>query len=344
MIDLRSDTVTVPTREMMSAIMNARVGDDVYGEDPDVNELQEYVADLFGKESALFVPSGTMSNQLCINVLTNTGDEIICEADAHIFYYETAAPSILSRVQVNTIESENGVMDINKIKEKIRPDVYYFPKTSVICLENTHNRHGGTIIPLDYIDNLGEFCKENGIKYHCDGARIWNACIATGISPKEFVKPFDTVSVCLSKGLGAPVGSLMLSSKENISKALKMRKIFGGGMRQVGILAAAGLHAVKNHFQLLEGDHNNAKLFAGNLAESEHIQIDLNTVETNIVSFKHREEIDSNDLVELCKQKGVIFHALGNNQIRIVFHFQISESNAIKAADILKDALNKLMK
>ncbi|HOQ48892.1 MAG TPA: threonine aldolase family protein, partial [Candidatus Kapabacteria bacterium] len=254
MIDLRSDTLTRPDEAMRQALANAEVGDDVYGEDPTANLLQERIADYFGKEAALFVPSGTMSNQLSLKVLTSPGDEIIADADAHIFYYETAAPSIVSNVQIRTIRSQFGFPDLNDIERSIRPDIYYFPRTSVICVENTHNRHGGTIAPIEYIQQLRDLANSYNIKLHLDGARIWNAIVETGIDGTSYAKYFDTISVCLSKGLGAPVGSLLISSAEYIEKARHWRKILGGGMRQVGILAAAGLYALDNNLPRLKAD------------------------------------------------------------------------------------------
>jgi len=210
MIDLRSDTVTKPTGAMLNAIVNAELGDDVYGEDPTVNKLQEYVANLLQKEDAIFVPTGTMSNQLGIKINTNPGDEVIIEKDAHIFFFETAAPSIISNIQMRTLPSELGEMDIKDIENAIRPDIYYFPKTTLICLENTHNRHGGTIISLDYIKQVHQIAKQNNINMHLDGARLWNAAVATKIPVCEYAKYFDTISVCLSKGLGTPAGSLLV--------------------------------------------------------------------------------------------------------------------------------------
>jgi threonine aldolase len=277
-IDLRSDTVTKPSEEMKKAMMMAELGDDVYGEDPTVNELQEYTADLLGKEAALFVPSGTMSNQIGIKINTNDGDEIIAESESHIYYYETAAPSLISRVQFRLIESERGEMNPEKVRAAIRPDVYYFPRTSMLCVENTHNRHGGSVISLENIKQLKRIAIENNLAFHLDGARLWNASAATGISEADYVKDFDTVSVCLSKGLGAPVGSVLVGTKEKINRALKWRKILGGGMRQAGMLAAAGLFALKENRKLLTQDHINAKAFANVIAQCEHLHIDIDRV------------------------------------------------------------------
>ncbi len=339
MIDLRSDTVTTPTKEMRDVMYKAEVGDDVYGEDPTVNELQEYVAHLFGKEAALYVPSGTMSNQLSLKVLTNPGDEIITDADAHIFYYETAGPSILSQIQIKPINSTNAMPDLNEIEVAIRPDIYYFPETKLICIENTHNRHGGMVVDYNYLLDLRKLADKYNLKLHLDGARIWNAHIKTGVSLSDYGKLFDTISVCLSKGLGAPVGSLIVSSNENIKKALKWRKIFGGGMRQAGILAAAGLYALKHNLQLLENDHQNAQYFAKNVKEINGISCNEKNVHTNIVVFELDNSINPTEFVVKCKSKGLLLHWIGANRIRVVFHLQVSFEDAQKALEIIKNCI-----
>jgi len=342
MIDLRSDTFTVPTEEMRKAIYNAKVGDDVFGEDPTVNELQEYIADLLGKEDAIYLTSGSLSNQIAIATQTTPGDEVIVEADSHIFQYETSAPAVIARVQLKCIPSESGMMPADTVKNAIRTTEYYLPKTSLICLENTHNRHGGTIIEPDYINEIGKISKENNLKFHCDGARLWHASVERNIPPSEYVKCFDTVSVCFSKGLGAPVGSVLTGTKETIEKARKWRKILGGGMRQAGIIAAGALYAVKNHLSLLKYDHEKARKFAGLIAESEFISIDLKKVQTNMAAFKINDKIDANLFAKKCKERGLLLLPIGNNSIRTVFHFQIEEEFAVKAADIVKDVLNEL--
>ncbi len=339
MIDLRSDTLTVPTKQMREYIANSAVGDDVFGEDPSVNELQEYVAKLLNKESALYVPSGVMANQLAIAAQTKPGDEVIVEADSHIFYYETAAPSIISRVQLNCIKSDYGEMKLQEIESAIRPDIYYFPKTSLVCIENTHNRHGGTIISLDYIKELKELVSKYNIALHCDGARIWNASVATGIEPREYAEHFDTISVCLSKGLGAPVGSLLVGNRSTIDLARKWRKILGGGMRQAGIIAAGGLYAIKNNLKLIQYSHQIAKEFAINLAESELIKIEIDKVQTNIVMFTINQCLDDNYFIKECAKNGVLLIPFGNRKIRAVFHFQISKEDALFAAEKIKFVL-----
>lgn len=341
-IDIRSDTFTVPTEAMRKAIANAKVGDDVFGEDPTVNELQEYAAGLLGKEAALYVASGVMANQTALAAITNTGEEVILDADAHIFYYEAASPSIISRVQLRCIKSEDGRIPEDEIEASIRPSDDHFPPTSAVCLENTHNRHGGTILPLKYIEAIKSIVEKHKLKFHCDGARLWEACAATGISPAEYANPFDTVSVCLSKGLGAPVGSLVAGSAETIAKAHRWRKILGGGMRQAGIIAAAGLHALQNHLSLLPQSHENAKKFVRILAESGLVSIDTERAQTNIVVFNTPESIDAATVQEECSRRGVLLLALGKNMMRAVFHFQIDATQAKTAAEIVRDVIFEL--
>ncbi len=341
MIDLRSDTVTRPSPAMLQAMMNAKVGDDVYAEDPTVNELQETIADILGKEAAIFVPSGTMSNQIGVKVNTKPGDEVIIEKDAHIFYFETAAPAIISNVQLRQLPSNSGEMQLADIEEAIRPDVYYFPKTTCICLENTHNRHGGAILSHEYIQQVAAIAHGNNIAFHLDGARIWNASVATGVKIADYVKEFDTVSVCLSKGLGAPVGSVLAGTKEKITLARKWRKILGGGMRQAGIIAAAGLFAVKNNIERLAEDHANAKMFGKLLEDVDEIHIDQNAIATNMVVIQTKGELTSQNFVSACKSEGLLFNAIASDKIRIVFHLDISTKDTTEAANIIKSILKK---
>jgi len=343
-IDLRSDTVTKPSNEMRQNMIDAEVGDDVYGEDPTVNSLQEEIAKIFGKEASLFVPSGTMSNQISLKILTDQGDEIITDADAHIFYYETAAPSIISNIQIRPIKSNNGMPDLNLIEDAIRPNIYYFPKTKVISIENTHNRFGGKIIDINYIKEIKNLANKYNIFTHLDGARIWNAHIATGIKLDEYAKYFDTISVCLSKGLGAPIGSLIISNRKNIEKAIKWRKILGGGMRQVGIIAAAGIYAIRNNIKLLIEDHKNAKIFANLISKLQSIHIDINSVETNIVIFKIASNINTDLFISKCKQKGLLLSSIGKNTIRVVFHLDINNEMMYKSYDIIKEIIEEINK
>lgn len=341
-IDLRSDTVTKPSKEMLQKMMEAEVGDDVYAEDPTVNLLQNKVAELFGKEAALYVPSGTMSNQISLRILTELGDEIIAEADAHIYYYETAAPSILSGIQIRTIKSDDGMMSLEEIEKSIRPDIYYFPKTRAIALENTHNRHGGTILSIDYIKSVKDLADKHGLFTHLDGARIWNASVASGIPLSEYGKYFDTISVCLSKGMGAPVGSLIVSNAENIKKSWKWRKIFGGGMRQAGILAAAGLYAIEHNFDKLVNDHTNANTFALGLNQIARIDCNIEKVQTNIVAFELDKSINPATFVNKCKENGLLLSSIGGQFIRVVFHIDINFDDMDNSLDIISNVMKEL--
>lgn len=342
MIDLRSDTFTVPCENMRQAMFEAKVGDDVYGEDPTVNELEERIAAYFGKEAALFVPSGTMSNQISLKVLTQPGDEILTDADAHIYYYETAAPAVLSQIQIRSVKSTNGMPDVNELESLIRPDIYYFPTSSVICLENTHNRHGGTIVDLNYIKDTRHLVDKYNLKFHLDGARIWNAIAETGISGVDYAKHFDTLSVCLSKGMGAPIGSLFVSSKELVNKARKWRKIFGGGMRQAGIIASAGIYALENNIPKLKIDHENAKLFARLIAEIQSVTIDLSSVQTNMVRFELPSCINPKLFVSKCLESGLKVSSIEGQAIRAVFYLNITREMAIEASEIVKNVVISL--
>jgi threonine aldolase len=324
-IDLRSDTVTRPSEEMRRVMANAEVGDDVYGEDPTVNRLQEHVAELLGKEDALFVPSGTMGNQLCIKVHTQAGDELIAERDAHIFQYETGGAAFLSSVQVHTVQGERGILSPRVVRDAIRPDIYYMPRTRLVCLENTHNRAGGTIYPLRVIEQIEGLAREHKLKMHLDGARLWNACVATGNSPAMYAGFFDSVSVCLSKGLGAPVGSVIAGSRDFIDSARHYRKIFGGGMRQAGILAAAGMYALQHNISRLQEDHEKAKILAGALSRTKGCTIDMKSVETNIVIADISQTgLGTSLIIDKLKEKGVLIGDAGITRIRFVTHLDVS--------------------
>jgi len=336
MIDLRSDTITRPSEAMRKAMYEAEVGDDVFKEDPTVNKLEEYAADLLGKEAALFVSSGVMGNQLCLNVLTQPGDEVICEKDCHIFNYESGSPAKLSGIQLHPIEGKGGAITSEQVEPLIRPEsAYYMPRTRVIEIENTHNRAGGTIIPIDIIKNLGLLAKKNNLFFHLDGARIWNASVATGISIKEYASYFDSVSCCLSKGLGAPVGSLIAGNKDFISEAYRVRKSWGGGMRQVGILAAAGLYALQNNIKRLAEDHENAKILANSIYQNPGLEIELSAVQTNIVIFKPKK-ISVELAIEKCKREGLLLSVGKIDSLRAITHLDVSKNDITKAVDILK--------
>jgi threonine aldolase len=336
-IDLRSDTVTRPSPEMRKAMFEAEVGDDVFQEDPTVNALQEYAADLLDKEAALFVSSGVMGNQLCLNVLTNPGDEVICDKESHIFNYESGSPAKLSGIQLYPLDGKMGVITPDQVESAIRPlSAYYMPRTKVIEVENTHNRAGGTIQPLDNIIALGKLAKKYNLQYHLDGARIWNASVTSGIPVKEYAKYFDTVSCCLSKGLGAPVGSLIAGSKDFITEAFRVRKSWGGGMRQVGILAAAGLYALKNNISRLEEDHRKAKMLAEALSRMKSIEIDLDAVQTNIIIFKPLN-ISVDKALAKCKEKGLLLSIGAHDFLRTITHLDVSFSDIEQTKKILKE-------
>ncbi|MBS1536436.1 MAG: aminotransferase class I/II-fold pyridoxal phosphate-dependent enzyme [Bacteroidetes bacterium] len=342
-IDLRSDTVTVPTDAMREAIATAAVGDDVYGEDMTVNALQEYAADLFKKEAALFVPTGVMGNQICIALHTQTGDEVIVESECHIFHYETAASAIISSVQFHCVPSVKGEMETNSIRNAVRTNEYYFPRTALICVENTHNRHGGTVLSLSNIAETAELAQEFGCSFHCDGARLWNAAAATGIHVSDYAQYFDTLSVCLSKGLGAPVGSLIIGNQRHITAARKWRKILGGGMRQSGMIAAGGLHALMYHQDLLQSDHTNAMDFALRLSESPFIRVAIDKVETNIVLFEIPKSINIEVFLKICQNEGLLLSKGRVGFIRAVFHFQINERMTSTASEIVIDAIRQCL-
>ncbi|MCK5520852.1 MAG: low specificity L-threonine aldolase, partial [Candidatus Marinimicrobia bacterium] len=271
MIDLRSDTITKPSQKMLDTMIKAEVGDDVLGDDPGIIQLQNKVSKMFGKEAGLFVPSGTMSNQIAIKIHTQPGTEIICDGGAHIYNFEGGAPGFLSGVQIRPIYSQYGILDPAEVENQIRPgDNVHFAPTALIEVENTHNRGGGTLTDIDTISALKKIADKYSLAMHLDGARIWNAHVATGIPFSEYGKYFDTISVCFSKGLGAPVGSMLLGSENHINTGKRYRKIFGGGMRQAGYLAAAAEYGIDNNLERMNEDHANAKLFADIVNSSEH--------------------------------------------------------------------------
>lgn len=334
-IDIRSDTVTKPSKAMLEAMMSAEVGDDVFGEDPTVNALQDKCAELTGKEAALFVTSGCLGNQLAIKSHTIQGNEVIVEKESHIINYETAAPSIISNVQLMPIEGTNGIMNIEDIEKHIKGPEYYYPVTTLLCLENTHNRAGGTIQPVESIREIRDLTKKHNIKMHLDGARIFNAILETGISLKEYSSYFDSVQFCFSKGLGAPVGSILCGTKEFISKAHKWRKILGGGMRQAGILAAAGIYALDYNIPLLKLDNDNAKYFAIELSKIPGIIINTDLVQTNIVSFS-TSKFTKNELIAKLENLGVRISSGAYNNLRAVFNLNVSRADTEKAVEAFK--------
>ena len=336
-IDLRSDTVTRPTPAMRKAMAEAEVGDDVFGEDPTVNALQEKVANLLRKEAALFVPSGTMANQLSIKSHTQPGDEVIIEVSSHPYNFEGGAGAALSGIQFQCLKGERGILDASQIEEAIRPADHHFPVTKLICLENTHNRGGGSIYPLEKMAKIYRLAKSKELLLHLDGARLWNASVAMGIKPREYAQCADSVSVCLSKGLGAPIGSLVAGSKPFIDRVHRFRKMFGGGMRQVGIIAAAGIYALDYHLERLKEDHQNAKRLAVGLKEFKGISIDPKHVETNIVIFDVTHTgMTGSQVAEVMKKEGVLIHAFGKTQIRLVTHLDVTAEDIEKVLKAFK--------
>ena len=338
-IDLRSDTVTKPSPEMRKVMYEAEVGDDVFKEDPTVNKLEEYVADLLGKEAALFVPSGVMGNQICLNVLTEPGDEVICDREAHIFNYESGSPARLSGIQIYPLDGKNGSLTAEQVEPYIRTTAYHMPRTKVIEVENTHNRAGGTIWPIENIVSLKNLAKKHNLYYHLDGARIWNACIETKITPKEYTSYFDTVSCCFSKGLGAPIGSAIAGSSGFIQEAYRTRKAWGGGMRQAGLLAAAALFAVQNNRERLQEDHWRAKHLAERIKLNPKLEINMEAVQTNIILFKPLMMTPKEGLIH-CREKGLVLTPGTIDSIRAVTHLDVSDEDIEKAANILDEVFS----
>jgi len=331
-IDLRSDTVTKPTAEMRKAMAGAEVGDDVYGEDPTVNALQEKVAKVLGKEASIYVASGTMANQLAIKSHTQPGDELIMEATSHPYNFEGGGIAAISGVQAYCLQGIRGILEASQIESAVRPQDHHYPLTRLICIENTHNRGGGSIYPLKKMEEIYRFAKSKGLLVHLDGARLWNASVATGIKPHEYAEHADSVSVCISKGLGAPVGSLVAGTKAFIDRVHRFRKMVGGGMRQAGILAAAGIYALDHHFDRLKEDHENAKRLALGLREIKGISINPDHVETNILIFGVAQTgMPSIELRDAMKKEGVLMNALGGQQIRLVTHLDVTREDIDKA-------------
>jgi threonine aldolase len=334
MIDLRSDTVTRPTPGMLKAMTEAEVGDDVFSEDPTVNLFEKKMAEMFGMEAGLFVPSGTMSNQLCIAVLTKPGDEVIIDELGHIFNYESGAAAHLSSVQLRPLKGVRGKLNRELAASAIRPKNDWDPHTRVIAIENTTNKGGGACYSKEELIELSNLADEQGIFLHLDGARIWNAITASGIEPDFFGTVVDTISICFSKGLGAPVGSMMLAGKEQIKKARRFRKMWGGGMRQVGLLAAAAEYAVEYHFPLLKEDHRRARELAGAVSRNPAFSIDLDTIETNIVLF----DVTNGTAEEVLKsfnESGVGMIPFGPKTIRATFHFQVGDEDLEKVIEVV---------
>jgi len=344
MIDLRSDTVTKPSPGMRQAMAEAEVGDDVFGEDPCVNRLQEMAAQLLGKEAALFVPSGTMANQLCIKVHTQPGDEIIMERTNHPFNSESGGIAALSGVQVNLIDGQRGVITAAQVARAIRRgDGVHNPPTRLVCLENTHNRGGGNVYPLETIREISNVAQQHGLARHLDGARLLNACVASGLPATEFTQYFDSCTLCLSKGLGAPVGSVIAASAEFIRRALRYRKMFGGGMRQAGIIAAAGIYALEHNVERLAEDHQHAKLLAERISSARGLRLNPQEVETNIFFLQldpTEASLDAPGLQRALRAHDVLANAVDQYSMRLVTHLDVTRAQVEQAAHVICDVLN----
>jgi len=334
-VDLRSDTVTKPSKEMLEAMFNAQVGDDVYGEDPAINQLEQMAAKMFGKQEALFAPSGIMTNQLAIKVHTVPGDEVICHRLSHIYNYEGGGIAFHSGSSVRLIEGNNGIFGVNDILNNINPDDVHYPVTSLVSVENTVNKGGGAIFPFKVLQDMSKVCKEHGLKFHVDGARIFNALVETGETPLQHGELFDSISICLSKGLGAPVGSLLIGDKQFIHRARHFRRMFGGGMRQAGFLAAAGIYALQNNIQRMKDDHKRAQALAKALIELPFVNSVYN-VETNIVLFVVDEKIGEKAILHRLAEKNIKAVAFGKNIIRMVTHLDFTDNMLQYTLDIFK--------
>lgn len=337
-IDLRSDTVTVPTREMRRAMTDAIVGDDVYAEDPTVKTLQAIAAGILGMEDSLFVPTGTMGNQIAVNIHTDPGDEVIMEKHCHIYDYEMASMTAISGVMPRVVDGEKGIMFPDQVKEAFRPDVYYVAPTGLICLENTHNMAGGKVYPRDVIDEILDIAKNAGVPVHLDGARIFNAAAACSRPVKELVRGFDSVMFCLSKGLAAPVGSLLAGSRAFIEKARVVRKRMGGGMRQAGVLAAPGLIALERMTGRLREDHENAEKLAEGLGKIPGFRTDPGEVETNIVMAEITDGgLGCADIIGRLKERRILAGPRSEKELRFVTHKDVSAGDIEDALDRMQD-------
>jgi len=338
MVDLRSDTVTKPTPEMRQAMAEAEVGDDVYREDPTVNRLEAMAAEAMGKEAALFVPSGTMGNQIAVKLHTQPGQEVICEERSHIFNFEMAAMAAYSGCQARTIPTGDGILSWEQIGEKLRPSIYYYSRTGLITLENTHNMAGGTVYPQEVVENICGRAHELGLRVHLDGARIFNAAEFLGRPAKELAGPVDSVMFCLSKGLGAPVGSLVAGPRRFIDEAVRARKMLGGGMRQAGVLAAAGLIAIEKHPAKLAEDHLNARFLGEALSRLPGIQVDLSKVQTNIVMFDvGGTGLLTSEFSSRLRARGVLINGINDRHMRLVTHSDADRRSCQQALEAIAE-------
>ncbi|MEZ6242190.1 MAG: GntG family PLP-dependent aldolase [Phycisphaerales bacterium] len=339
-IDLRSDTVTRPTPAMWDAMRDAQLGDDVLGDEPTVTALQDKLAKLLGKEAACFVPSGTMANQTAIRALTEPGDEIVCHPSAHIYHYETGAFAAISGCALRFAEGERGMFDVNALDAAIRPPNHHFAPARLVVVENTSNGGGGSVWPLDLVERVTSRAREHAMRTHLDGARLWNASVGAGVEPREYAEHFDTVSVCFSKGLGTPAGSAVAGDADTIARVFRFRKMFGGAMRQSGVLAAACIHALDHHIARLADDHANARRLGEGLAALDPISLDLAGVETNIVYFDLDPAWgDAPTLAARLESKGVRLLAVGAQRLRAVTHLDVTRAQIETAIEAAADAV-----
>lgn len=337
MIDYRSDTVTRPTPAMQEAMREAPLGDDVFGEDPSINRLEAKAAELFGMEAALFCPSGTMTNQIAIKCHTQPGDEVICDESSHIYQYEGGGIAFNAGASVRLLHGDRGRLTADMVKAAINPDDVHKPVSRLLSLENTCNRGGGACYDFSDILNMFALCREQGLAFHLDGARLWNALVAKNETPPAYGQAFDSISVCLSKSLGCPVGSLLLGTKDFIRKARRIRKVFGGGMRQAGMLAAAGIYALDHHIDRLVTDHQHAHALANALAKRPDVKFVL-PVETNIVIFELNDGLSAPALVEKWKEQHIFSYAIAPNRIRLVTHLDISSAMIDQTLSVIQNA------
>ncbi len=335
MIDFRSDTVTHPSKLMLEAMMHAQIGDDVFGEDPSINQLESMSANLFGMEAALFCPSGTMSNQIAIKCHVQPGDEVICDKLSHIYLYEGGGIAANSGSSVRLLEGDRGRITAKMVENAINPEDIHKPRTTLVSLENTANRGGGSCYNFNDIQLIRQVCSRNNLGFHLDGARIFNALVAQNETAKQYGATFDSISICLSKGLGAPVGSVLIGKIDFIRKAKRVRKLFGGGMRQAGFLAAAGIYALENNVKRLAEDHLHTQLIEEVLIEKDFIG-EILPVETNILIFEVKGKYTAPQLSAILKEKGVLTIAISPTQLRFVLHLDISQSQVNQTIDLIK--------
>ena len=339
-IDLRSDTVTKPSPAMRRAMAEAEVGDDVLGEDPTIIRLEQACADLYGMEAALFVPSGTMANQVAIKTWTHAGDELICERNCHVLNYESGAIAGISGVQANAVEAPRGILTPEQVEACIRPGNVHYAPTTLVSIECTHNRGGGSIYPIENVRGISEVTLRHGIRLHLDGARLLNACVATGLKATDYTQYCDSATLCFSKGLGAPVGSVVCGPVAFIERARRWRKMLGGGMRQAGIIAAGALYALEHNVERLADDHANARLLVDGLAAIDVLDLNPDEVETNMVFFDcHRTGMTGAELVERMAREGVLMLAMAPCRIRLVTHLDVSREQVVQAVEAFERVL-----